>query len=100
MITLISALAVSDGIRETTGLDSVIKWPNDVVVNGKKLCGILTEMSSEIDHVNYVVPGIGINVNTESFPEEIRQVATSVYLETGKTLECPAGRGNLDESAA
>ena len=84
MITLISALAVSDGIRETTGLDSVIKWPNDVVVNGKKLCGILTEMSSEIDHVNYVVPGIGINVNTESFPEEIRQVATSVYLETGK----------------
>ena len=62
MITLISALAV----------------------NGKKLCGILTEMSSEIDHVNYVVPGIGINVNTESFPEEIRQVATSVYLETGK----------------
>ena len=86
MITLISALAVSDGIRETTGLDSVIKWPNDVVVNGKKLCGILTEMSSEIDHVNYVVPGIGINVNTESFPEEIRQVATSVYLETGKMV--------------
>ena len=84
MITLISALAVADGIREVSGLDSVIKWPNDVVVSGKKVCGILTEMSSEIDHVNYVVPGIGINVNTESFPEDIRQVATSIYLETGR----------------
>ncbi|MCR5369724.1 MAG: biotin--[acetyl-CoA-carboxylase] ligase [Clostridium sp.] len=84
MITLISAMAVADGIREETGLDTMIKWPNDVVAGGKKVVGILTEMSSEIDHVNYVVPGIGINVNTAEFPEDIRQTATSVMLETGK----------------
>ena len=65
------------------GLDSKIKWPNDIVIGGKKVCGILTEMSAEMDMVNYVVCGIGINVNTESFDKEIEHRATSMYIESG-----------------
>lgn len=62
----------------------MIKWPNDIVINGKKICGILTEMSAEMDSINHIVIGIGINVNNPEFPEDIRQVATSALLETGK----------------
>ncbi|MCI8327712.1 MAG: biotin--[acetyl-CoA-carboxylase] ligase [Lachnospiraceae bacterium] len=83
-LTLITALAVAEGIEKTTGLDCQIKWPNDVVVNGKKICGILTEMSTQIDYINYIVIGIGINVHNESFPEELGKIATSLYLESGK----------------
>ena len=86
MLTLVAALAVADGIQKTCGLTAQIKWPNDIVVNGKKVCGILTEMSTELECINYVVTGIGINANTEEFPEEIRQVATSLFLETGKRI--------------
>lgn len=86
MLTLVSAMAVAEGIRQETGLDCGIKWPNDVVAGGKKLCGILTEMSADLDCINYVVPGIGINVNQEEFPEDIRSVATSLKLECGGTV--------------
>lgn len=86
MLTLLAGMAVSDSIFAITNLQSQIKWPNDIVVNGKKLCGILTEMSSEMDFINYVVIGIGINVNNDSFPEGISDVATSLNLETGKTF--------------
>lgn len=86
MMTLPAAMAVAEGIRAACGLDTKIKWPNDVVVNGKKVCGILTEMSAELDAINYIVPGIGINVNTETFPEDIRATATSLYLETGRRI--------------
>ena len=55
-----------------------IKWPNDVVIGGRKLCGILTEMSAEVTHVNYIVIGVGINANLTSFPDEIRDTATSL----------------------
>ena len=78
-ITLVAGLAVCKAI----GLDSKIKWPNDIVIGGKKVCGILTEMSAEMDMVNYVVCGIGINVNTESFDKEIEHRATSMYIESG-----------------
>ena len=83
MLTLVTALAVTDGIREVTGLEAAIKWPNDVVVRGKKVAGILTEMSTDLDRIEFVVIGIGINVNTHSFPEEIREVATSLAIEQG-----------------
>lgn len=86
MITLVSALAVSKAITQLTGVAAGIKWPNDIVMNGKKVCGILTEMSAQFDYVNHIVVGIGINVNTESFPEEIRDVATSLRIETGKMV--------------
>lgn len=84
MLTLVSALAVAKGIEYMVDLPVQIKWPNDIVVNGKKVCGILTEMSAQMDYVNYIVIGIGINVSNEEFPEEIKDVATSIYLESGK----------------
>lgn len=86
MLTLISGLAVCKGLREVTGIPAMIKWPNDIVINGKKICGILTEMSSEMEYINYVVVGIGINVNNDKFPQDIADVATSVRLETGKVF--------------
>ena len=84
MLTLIAALAVSAAARKLTGRSVGIKWPNDIVMNGKKICGILTEMSLQSDHIDHIVIGIGINVHNEHFPEEIAGVATSLYLETGE----------------
>ncbi len=86
MITLVAALAVSKAITQVTGVPAQIKWPNDIVMSGKKICGILTEMSAQFDYVNHIVVGIGINVNTEEFPEEISDIATSLFLETGKKV--------------
>lgn len=88
LITLIGAAAVQKAIMKM-GVKTSIKWPNDIVLNGKKTCGILTEMSGEIDHVNYLVMGIGINVNLneEDIPEELKDVATSLALESGKYIE-------------
>ena len=86
MLTLVAAYAVAGGISEQTGLPAKIKWPNDIVVNGKKVCGILTEMSTEIEHINYIVCGIGINVNMTFFPEEIKDTATSLCLEYGQQV--------------
>ena len=93
MLTLVMAYASTIALREKTGLDIGIKWPNDLVVNGKKISGILTEMSAEIDYINHVVIGIGINVNMESFPEELAYKATSLKIECGHEI-------NRDEIAA
>lgn len=82
-ITLITGLAVCRAIRACTGCEALIKWPNDIVIGSKKVCGILTEMAAEEDRINYIVAGIGINVNTESFPEELAKKATSLFMETG-----------------
>lgn len=86
MLTLVAALAVYEGIRETTGLETLIKWPNDIVADGKKLCGILTEMSAELEGIHYVVTGIGINANTAEFPEEVADKATSLRIVTGSSV--------------
>lgn len=86
-LTLISALAVNRSIREICHVDSRIKWPNDIILEGRKICGILTEMSSEVNYVHYAVTGIGINVNTESFPDEIADTAASLYLLTGERTD-------------
>lgn len=86
-ITLITALAVNRSIREVCGVESQIKWPNDIILDGKKICGILTEMSSEVNYIHYAVTGIGINANTIQFPEEIRDTATSIYRQTGKRVD-------------
>ena len=63
-ITLIAAVAVAKAIRGFTGLDAMIKWPNDILINGRKVCGILTEMKAEQDRVDFIILGIGVNVNT------------------------------------
>lgn len=81
MLTLVMGLSVAEGIRDLTGMDAGIKWPNDIVVNQKKVCGILTEMAAEMEYINYVVIGVGINVNQREFPEEIRDMATSLCVE-------------------
>lgn len=86
-LTLIMAIAVAEGIREVTGLETKIKWPNDIVVNGKKICGILTEMSTEIDYINHVVIGVGINVNQDTFPDDIKETASSLKMELGKRIK-------------
>ena len=85
-VTLVAALSVAKAIGEVTGLECSIKWPNDLVLHGKKVCGILTEMSSEPDCIHYVVVGIGINVNGEQFPDGIKDMAGSLYLEGKKTV--------------
>ncbi len=83
-LTLVMALAVSKAITEVTGRPAGIKWPNDIVMNGKKICGILTELSAQPDYIDYLVIGVGINVHTEEFSEELAETATSVFLETGR----------------
>lgn len=83
MLTLLMGLSAAQGMKAATGLDVGIKWPNDVVSRGRKLCGILTEANASMD---YVIIGIGINCNMEAFSEEIRDIATSLKLETGKEV--------------
>jgi len=85
IFTLAAAVAVVSAIRGTTGVKAGIKWPNDIIIEGRKVCGILLEMSSEADQVNYIVMGIGINYsqNEEDFPEELRSKATSLKMATG-----------------
>ena len=82
MLTLVAALAVAKAIKDVTGLDAQIKWPNDIVINGKKICGILTEMSAQFDYINHIVIGIGINVHNEVFSDEIAHMASSLLLES------------------
>ena len=86
-LTQVAAAAVCKAIRQTTELPALIKWPNDIVVNGKKVCGILTEMAGELNEVNYIIVGPGINVNTSSFPEELKSKATSLFLEKGEKVD-------------
>lgn len=84
--TIIGAAAVYSTLRDM-GVDAGIKWPNDIVIEGKKVCGILTEMNAEIDRINYVIMGIGINVNMEEFPEELNDKATSLKLQLGGNVD-------------
>lgn len=86
MLTLVAAMATTRAIRRVTGVPAMIKWPNDIVMNGKKVCGILTEMSAQFDYINHIVIGIGINVHNEEFPEEIAQTASSLFLESGQHI--------------
>lgn len=86
VLTLLCGLATAEAVEAETGLSADIKWPNDILINGKKAVGILTEMDCEMSEVHFVIPGIGINVNTASFPPEIAEIATSLYLECGKTV--------------
>jgi BirA family biotin operon repressor/biotin-[acetyl-CoA-carboxylase] ligase len=85
-ITLLTACAVTRAIEEAAGIQAQIKWPNDIVVGGRKLCGILTEMGAEMDEINYLIVGIGINVNLEQqeLPEELWPIATSLRIEKGE----------------
>jgi len=85
LITLVAGLAARDAVAEQTGVPPDLRWPNDLLLNGKKFGGILTEMHAEPDRVHYVVVGIGVNVNHESLPADLREIATSLRIETGRT---------------
>lgn len=82
-ITLAAGLAAYRAI----GHNSKIKWPNDIVIGNKKVCGILTELSADADKINYIVCGVGINVNTSGFPTEIADKATSLFAEFGHSFD-------------
>jgi len=84
-ITIVAATAVSRALRELTDLPVEIKWPNDLLVRGRKLAGILTELSAELDAVKHVTLGIGVDVNLPSaaLPADLRRIATSLRIETG-----------------
>ncbi len=84
-LTFLSAVAAARAIELTTGLTPEIKWPNDVLISGKKVAGLLNEMSAETDGINFVILGIGINLNmtADQFPGDLRHPATSLFLESG-----------------
>ena len=86
--TLMAAVALYRAIKKVTPISCGIKWPNDILIQGKKLAGILTEMSAEIDAVNYLVIGMGINVNIRSgeFPDDLAQMATSLAEQVGSPV--------------
>ena len=85
-LTLVMGMAVAKAVK-SLGFDVSIKWPNDVVVSHKKICGILTEMGVRAGKIDYAVIGVGINVNIREFPEEMADKATSLYLESGKEFD-------------
>ena len=87
-LTLLTAVAIVQAIEELTGLLPEIKWPNDILIKGKKVTGILTELEAEADRINSIIIGIGINVNQtkEDFPSDLEQIATSLLLEKGEKV--------------
>lgn len=88
-MTLLASVAITEAIAQQTGLSPSIKWPNDILLNGKKVVGILTELKAEADQVHAVIIGPGINVNqtANDFPEELKDVATSLQMELGEKVD-------------
>ena len=87
-LTIASATALRRAVKSVTGILADIKWPNDLLINGKKVAGILTEMSAEPDRVRHIILGIGVDVNLEAkeFPPELRKIATSLRIEAGEKI--------------
>jgi BirA family biotin operon repressor/biotin-[acetyl-CoA-carboxylase] ligase len=83
-LSLMTGIAMADAVKQTTGLDPDLRWPNDGLLGGRKFCGILTEMNAEPTRVRYVVIGIGLNVNHTSFAGELGPIATSLRMESGR----------------
>ena len=88
-LTFLSAVAVARAIELTTDLIPEIKWPNDLLISGKKVAGLLNEMSAETDGINFVILGIGVNLNMTAgqFPDDLRHPATSLLLESGSRVD-------------
>lgn len=84
LLTMLAGLSLHSAILAQTGLNAELKWPNDILIDGKKLGGILTEMHAEPSQVRFVIVGIGLNVNQEKFPSELSGIATSLRKESGK----------------
>jgi len=88
-LTVAAATALFRAIRDVSGLTPEIKWPNDILIKGRKVAGVLTELSAELDHVNHLILGIGVDVNqtTTDFPTELRKIATSLKVEAGRHIQ-------------
>jgi len=88
-LTFLSVIAVARAIEQLTTLKARIKWPNDILIEGKKVAGLLNEMSAETDKVNFVILGIGVNLNmtAEQFPDDLRHAATSIFMESGEKVD-------------
>jgi BirA family biotin operon repressor/biotin-[acetyl-CoA-carboxylase] ligase len=84
LLTLGTTIAAHNAIQRVTGLNTDIKWPNDLLAGGRKVCGVLAEMQAEVDRIKMMIVGIGINVNHDAFPEEIAGRATSLLMATGR----------------
>jgi BirA family biotin operon repressor/biotin-[acetyl-CoA-carboxylase] ligase len=85
-LALVVGLAVADAVQEVTGGRATLKWPNDVLLAGRKVAGILTELDAEVERVHHVIVGIGVNVNTDDFPPELAAKATSLRLAAGRPV--------------
>jgi biotin-[acetyl-CoA-carboxylase] ligase BirA-like protein len=88
-LVFVASLAVAKVLKENYGLNSQTKWPNDVMLNGRKVCGVLAEMNTTGNAIDFVVVGVGINVNFDvdkTLPEELREVTTSLRAEVGKVV--------------
>lgn len=83
-LSLAAGLAVREAVRQVTSLECDLRWPNDLLFGGRKFCGILTELNAEVTRVRHLVIGIGMNVRQPQFPEELRELATSLQIETGR----------------
>ncbi len=88
LITLMAAVATADAIQKFSGLEPLIKWPNDILLRAKKVAGLLNEIHSEMDRIHFVILGIGVNLNTDRkmFSKEIREGATSLKIEMGQAI--------------
>lgn len=95
-LTLIAGASIAKALDDL-GIDVSIKWPNDIILNNKKVAGILTELSAELDRINYIVLGIGINVKTMKFSQEISDIATSLFKEGHKISRVDIVRKILEE---
>ena len=87
MVTLVAAISAAVTVRKYAGEDCYIKWPNDIVLHDRKVCGILTEMGADMDRIDYIVIGIGFNLNRMIFDDEIAGMASSIFKETGKKVQ-------------
>jgi BirA family biotin operon repressor/biotin-[acetyl-CoA-carboxylase] ligase len=94
-LALIAGLAVVDAVREVAGLAGALKWPNDVLLDGRKVAGILTEMEAEVERVHFVIAGIGVNVNAADFPPDLAGKATSLRLAGGQPVDRAAFAAGL-----
>lgn len=83
-LSLMTGVAISHAVRQHLGLQPDLRWPNDLLLNGKKFCGILTELSTDAAAVRHAVIGIGVNVNQPSFPEDLSSIATSLRIESDR----------------
>ena len=96
-VALVAGVAAAAALAETPGLAPRLKWPNDVLIEGRKVAGILTEMEAEVERVHHVILGIGVNLNAPraAFPPELRERATSLFLATGRRVDRAAVTGRL-----